>query len=461
MKLGYASKVMVGKTTSQRRVVQLRQKYCEFLEYAESIGAEAQEIKFATKDLENSWSVLEVIAAVYITGSIIGTFFGIVAATCDDDDPPKLHDMDKWVQEHGFSWPSNHRWWEDETVNMRVNQQLGDTIRRNIGKDIVLGNITDSGLEKLLDIPVVHVAVPDEQHRDQLTKRKPYEPDLRDWDWIQSRKKELSDRYPTFQSFNEVDLTDGPKFIIATPGTGKSHLIKSVGVLGGKRGSASRDEKLRKVRVGYPFFVDGSDPMSFSSVIPDNHSVHSLEGEFEGKKFDSTKNPDFVKEIIDKSGKKWALFRNGPDTLGAFERSVKDGEEKDWDTESKRRIMNGPADNNVSTGSESNESTKGAEITWEQNQSWLKGKSMDELKEAIKNGDAVVLRNKDVAGSGVESERDAFKRVSVDHPSKYLVPETMVGLEGNEPSSSDMNKGSETKDEQPSKSLLKKTSFRK
>jgi hypothetical protein len=269
-----------------------------------------------------------------------------------DDDKPDLKDMDKWVQEHGFSWPSNHRWWEDGKVNVMVNEQLGDTIRRNIGKDIVLGNITDPGLNRLRGIPILHVAIPDDVHREQLTRRKAYEPDLRDWEWIKSRKEELSRRYPTYDSFDKIDLSKGPKFIIATPGTGKSHLIR------------------------------------------------------------------------------------------------------DWDSESRRRKgMNGPADNNVES-----------KITWESNELWLKGKSVDELKKAVESGEAIVLRNRASKDGTVESERDAFDRVSVDHPGKYMVPETSVGLKGNE-SPSDMKEKnqstSETKDEQPSKSILKKTSFRK
>jgi hypothetical protein len=108
---------------------------------------------------------------------------------------------------------------------------------------------------------------------------------------------------------------------------GNPNVVENPGVLGGKRGDISRDDKIGRVIAGEPFFVDGSNPNMFQERIPDHHSVHSLSGEFMGKEFNSRDNPDFIRVITSDTGDEWALLRNGPETIKAFEDTVMDGKD--------------------------------------------------------------------------------------------------------------------------------------
>lgn len=97
-------------------------------------------------------------------------------------------------------------------------------------------------------------------------------------------------------------------------------------VLGGKRGTHTREDKIRLVDQGAAYYVDGATPDMFTFIPEPYTSIHALQGEFEGNPFDNSDDENFIKVVADKKGKMWALLHNRGHTLEAFVRSALDGE---------------------------------------------------------------------------------------------------------------------------------------
>uniref|UniRef100_A0A2V0RJY9 Uncharacterized protein n=1 Tax=viral metagenome TaxID=1070528 RepID=A0A2V0RJY9_9ZZZZ len=108
---------------------------------------------------------------------------------------------------------------------------------------------------------------------------------------------------------------------------------------GGTRGVHSKSQKQYLASCGMPFGVDGADLRNFAEIFPAFTSVHTLgspdkpfhwKSKFSGDDMmitDTREKPYYLRDVVDKHGKVWALFKNTQYVLDHFYQNIADGTE--------------------------------------------------------------------------------------------------------------------------------------
>jgi hypothetical protein len=147
-----------------------------------------------------------------------------------EDSLLEMIDVDEYVKTKGFTWPDTKKepdWWKDPVRSDEVFEQVAKIM---MNRDRAFNKIYYGWIDQKFWIDGSHTLLIDEDvHKERLSSRNGVHPvDGNSWDYVRKARESISTngREPTFTNFEDTTILRNGAFVMAPPGSGKSHFVQ-------------------------------------------------------------------------------------------------------------------------------------------------------------------------------------------------------------------------------------------